>query len=341
MVWRFLFIVPLATVGMTLPSQAGIFTRKPKVDPAEHVAELVHTLRTDKDERHRVSAADELGSLDAKTYPIVQSALIEALMHDSSSSVRHESAQALGRVRPLSAQAAFALQQAVTSDNSTRVRLTARTALWEYHLAGFRGSGTPPTGPQTLEPPMATGQAQTGIPAPPRANTRPSVEPTTTSNITSQRTRMDAPLAIPQPLPKAQHSEPVIVPQAAPGAAPQAAPTTAPQATPSIAPQAAPATTQTTSPFAPQSTLPIAPPVAPAIAPRTAPITSPFSPRTTPPAALKLDPPEEARIKVTPVPHPAQTEETKIEALKPAPTPSATKPAAKKDDDGPLLNPPG
>ena len=61
----------------------------------------------------------------------------------------------MGKVRPLSSQAAYALEQAVANDVSTRVRLTARTALWQYHLAGFRGSNPPPAGPQTNEPPLA------------------------------------------------------------------------------------------------------------------------------------------------------------------------------------------
>src|SRR5207249_4128729 len=55
------------------------------------------------------------------------------------------------------------------------VRLTARTALWQYHLAGFRGSNPPPAGPQTNEPPLAQSGPR---PAPSAANRgRPAATP--------------------------------------------------------------------------------------------------------------------------------------------------------------------
>ncbi len=197
--WRYLIFVPLTTAFMTLPSQAGIFSRKPKVNPADQVVELVRTLHSDGDERRRSAAAGELGTLDAKTYPAIQPALIDALMKDPSSTVRHEAAQALGRVRPLSSQAAYALQQAVSGDSSTRVRLTARTSLWEYHLAGFRGSNPPPTSPQTPEPPPASALAKSPPPARPAAVTRSnalqSAEPPLAGSSPAPRVRIEAPPA--------------------------------------------------------------------------------------------------------------------------------------------------
>src|SRR5438132_3881761 len=133
MAWRLYILVPLAIACLTLPTQAGIlFNRKPKANPADQVGDMIRILRTDTDEHRRTTAAEELGKLDAKTYPAIQPALIEALMKDPSSNVRHESAQALGKVRPLSSQAAYALEQAVNNDMSTRVRMTARTSLWQY-----------------------------------------------------------------------------------------------------------------------------------------------------------------------------------------------------------------
>ena len=67
MTWRSCVLVPVALAWLSTSAQAGIlFNRAKKPDPAEQVADLVKTLRTDADERHRVAAADELSKVDAK-----------------------------------------------------------------------------------------------------------------------------------------------------------------------------------------------------------------------------------------------------------------------------------
>ncbi len=65
----------------------------------------------------------------------------------------------LAKLRPVSQQAGAAIEQA-THDDSVRVRLQARTLLWQYHLAGYHGGktpevGTPRTPVYTQEPPLA------------------------------------------------------------------------------------------------------------------------------------------------------------------------------------------
>src|SRR5205823_5547833 len=69
--------------------------------------------------------------------------------------VRAEAAGSLGKMRPISQQAGYALEQAQNNDGVMRVRLAARQALWQYHLVGYRGgkpaetpaanAGAPPT----------------------------------------------------------------------------------------------------------------------------------------------------------------------------------------------------
>src|SRR5262249_40089449 len=157
--------VPVLLASVCASAQAGIFSRTTKKpDPAEQVTELVKTIRADTDERHRMSAAEDLAKFDAKTYPTAALALIESTLKDPSSAVRYEAAQSLGKVRPISAQAAYALEYSLANDPSTRVRLAAKAGLWQYHVAGYRGNPVPP---QTTEPGLA-----------PPATSAPSSRPT-------------------------------------------------------------------------------------------------------------------------------------------------------------------
>ncbi|MFL5341475.1 MAG: HEAT repeat domain-containing protein [Gemmataceae bacterium] len=260
--WRQLILVPLATICLAGPTEAGIFSRRAKANPADQVPEIIRVLHSDTDEHHRVAAAEELGRLDAKTYPNIQPVLIEALMKDPSANVRHEAAQSLGKIRPLSSQTAYALEQSLANDSSTRVRVTARTALWQYHLAGYRNGNNPPTPPQTAEPPLA-GPAPTA-----RNRTAPATRP-------GVRETTEPPLATNQP--------PV----------------------------------SRTSP-----------------APRTLP--------TERMPAARIIPPTEPPMVLNPPPRPiVPAAEPKIDLPTPPAAPPKPTTPPKKDDDGPVLNPPG
>src|SRR5262249_40361948 len=78
-----------------------------------------------------------------KSYPEIMTGLIGALSRDSSASVRSEAAASLGKLRPISQQAGYALEQAQNNDGSLRVRMSARQALFQYHIVGYRSSGRP------------------------------------------------------------------------------------------------------------------------------------------------------------------------------------------------------
>jgi hypothetical protein len=126
----------------TSSSRAGIFSRKPKVNPSERVPELLTELKSSTEESQRSNAAEELRQFDPKSHPEIMSALIGALSKDASPAVRSEAAASLGKLRPISQQAGYALEQAQNNDGSLRVRLAARQALFQYHIVGYR-SGKP------------------------------------------------------------------------------------------------------------------------------------------------------------------------------------------------------
>jgi HEAT repeats len=153
-------LVLLVLTTWTASAPAGLFSKKSKPNPAEHVPALIATLRGDPEERKRVSAAEELRQYDPAMFPELIPTLAEAAQHDPKSGVRLEAIQSLAKLRPISQRAGQALEQA-THDDSMRVRLQARTLLWQYHMAGYKGGktpdiGGPPDSMHTEEPPLAT-----------------------------------------------------------------------------------------------------------------------------------------------------------------------------------------
>ena len=152
----------LVAAMIALPAEsifAGvIFNRHAKTNPAQRLQEVISTLQTDPSETKREAAAEELRQFDASTNAEIVPVLIQALQNDPKAGVRLEAAQSLGKIRPVSQQAGTALEQALAQDNSMRVRWQARTALWQYHLAGYRGRKVDPpvgAGTTTQEPPLA------------------------------------------------------------------------------------------------------------------------------------------------------------------------------------------
>jgi hypothetical protein len=143
MSWSRLVLVPLVLAALVSPASAGIFTRKTKPSPTERVPELLLQLQTSQDEVQRTAAAEELRQYEAKEFPKIIPALIDALNRDASPAVRAEAANSLGKLRPISQQAGYALEQSQNTDAAMRVRLAARQSLWQYHLVGYRGGNSP------------------------------------------------------------------------------------------------------------------------------------------------------------------------------------------------------
>lgn len=206
MTWRVILLAALGFAALAAPAPGqGIFKKKAtKPNPAERVNQLVMTLKTDQDEDKRESAAAELRQFDPKTYPEVIPVLIESLQNDPRPAVRMEAAQSLGRIRPISQQAGWALEQAASKDSSWRVRTQARTSLWYYKIFGYRSEGKPPED-----------DPQNPLPAPPKsgpAGPVPPVPKTSRPGITPGETA-PPPLAVPpgqpQPLPAGPKLEPV------------------------------------------------------------------------------------------------------------------------------------
>jgi HEAT repeats len=160
-----LFLIPLTVLALTAPAQAGIFRKSNKPNPAVHVPALLEVLKNGKDEKARATAASELRDYDAKSFPDILPALVDALNNDPSPIVRSEAAEAIGKIRPISPQAGFALEQAKANDKSVAVKLSARTALLQYRILGYFGGGKGEmAAAQTAEPPLATGSGARGTP---------------------------------------------------------------------------------------------------------------------------------------------------------------------------------
>ncbi len=169
------YALVLTTLAAVAPaSPAGIlFNRHPKPNPSERVPILIAEVKTGTPERKREAAAEELGKYDPNAFPEIVPILAEVAQQDASAAVRLEALKTLTHLRPVSQPAGWALEQAAEKDAAFRVRMQARTLLWQYHLAGYRtgGKGEPPLASgsgSSKEPPLAA-------PAPVRVN--PSGEP--------------------------------------------------------------------------------------------------------------------------------------------------------------------
>lgn len=151
------WIGPLLVAVFAAEGSGGIFKRTPKPDPAEHVPALIKTLKSDPDDRKRSNAADELRDYDPKTFPDMLPVLIEALENDSSTSVRMEVVNTIGKIRPVSQTSVYALEQAEKNDSAWRVRQEARNVLFKWLVVDGIHRGKPPENKsnQTEEPPLA------------------------------------------------------------------------------------------------------------------------------------------------------------------------------------------
>jgi hypothetical protein len=150
--WR-LSLVLITAGALALPAPAGLlFGKKTKPSPAERVPELIVIVKTDKDESKRAAAAEELRQYDPAAHPDIVPILIDVLMNDSKPSVRLEAAESLGKIRPVSQEAGWALEQAQEKDASWRVRARARYVLMTYHWAGYHADPKMKDGPMIVNP---------------------------------------------------------------------------------------------------------------------------------------------------------------------------------------------
>jgi len=161
---RYLYLILLVVPALALPAQGGIFSKRTASTPDKRVPELLHIVKADADEGKRAAAAAELREYDAKKFPDMMLVLVDVLQNDTKPSVRREAAISLGRLRPISAAAGQALQQAAAKDPSLRVRVQAWSSLKIYQLNGFNGrmkDPPPPTTPQPAAAKLAPGTPKT------------------------------------------------------------------------------------------------------------------------------------------------------------------------------------
>jgi HEAT repeat protein len=188
-------LVAVLLLSLAGPASAGLIfgKRKPKPSPAERVPELINIVKSDGDENKRQNAVEELRQYDPSAFAAIVPALIEALLTDKKPAVRAEAAQSLGKLRPISQEAGQALEEALHGDSSMRVRLQARSALLQYHWAGYHGGkDVPPVEPALKDPPSTPPAVSTSARPPTRI--MPQAVPVP---LPQQPTTREPPLAAP------------------------------------------------------------------------------------------------------------------------------------------------
>ncbi len=137
--WSRIASMILLAATTPLSVQAGLFFNKSeKAAGADRVSVLITTLKSDPSDSKRSSAAEALRRFDPSANPQIVPALVESAMSDPKAGVRLEALQSLSRLRPVSQQAGWALEQAAGNDSSMINRMRVRTMLWQYHLSGYR-----------------------------------------------------------------------------------------------------------------------------------------------------------------------------------------------------------
>lgn len=203
--------VLLLTAAAVSTVQAGPlfpWRKVEKPDPKVRVPALIATLKDDRDEYKRSSAASELRNYDVAQFPEIIPSLVAALLTDARPGVRIDAAQSLGRIRPVSQAAGEALEQALEKDSSMRVRLQARSLLLQYHWAGYRSAKKTDVPPLTTAPPAT--ERRPGISGLflPAIRTTPAVKPTPTPGATTG----EPPLATPDSPPPVKTTPGTVTP---------------------------------------------------------------------------------------------------------------------------------
>jgi hypothetical protein len=275
--------MPTAAQAIDFPNFGlGLFKRKQKEEPvAPPTQHYVATLQSDPDEQKRIAAASGLIGADPRVDAAVIPTLISSLQRDPSPLVRSQAAEVIGKLKPIYLHAGLALQTAAQNDPAESVRKSAKSALWEYHLAGYRpAQGIGSRKEQTAEPPIANPAPGVTVTARPQ----PAAPVGTTSSVFRPIS-----VGLGKGASFQQTVEPPIatVPTApAPVSAPVARPTPAPVVTPAPTPASAPAPASTL-PMPTIPGLPTAMPAAPAPATPANPTAAPsLVPSLTPPPVL-------------------------------------------------------
>src|SRR5262245_42244812 len=73
-------LVPACVPAASADGIFGLFGKKTRTNPADHVPELIATLKADQDDRKRAHAASALGTIDANAHPEIVPALADALV---------------------------------------------------------------------------------------------------------------------------------------------------------------------------------------------------------------------------------------------------------------------
>src|SRR5262249_31834671 len=195
---KFLWIILLAVLpNWTTPARAQSSERKQKVDPVQRVSELMVTVKTDKDERKRARAAEQLGAFDGKLFPEIVPILADVAETDAKQSVRLDAVSSLAGIRPISATAGMALEKAAASDASWKVRWHAKTALVKYRFAGYSQAKFEPKATKQTEPINSAAV----LSPPPQANSPPVRKLTSPALFPVANSKTEAPSALPRPLP--------------------------------------------------------------------------------------------------------------------------------------------
>ena len=152
-----LILVALLPGWLTAGPIMDLFLRKPKVDPAIRVPALISLVLNDKDERTRAAALDELAIFDPKQFTEIYPTLIQAVQNDAAMNVRLTAVNAFGKLRPISQDVGYALEQVEYNDASPKVKTAATAVLRTYKVLGYNAGRTiDPKSDQTEEPPLAS-----------------------------------------------------------------------------------------------------------------------------------------------------------------------------------------
>jgi len=153
-----------ATPAMAFDLGLGLFKKKPvgpsatpaKSDTSTKVKQLVATLISDTDIDRRKGAAEALRTHDPRNNPDIIPALVDSLQKDPSATVRALVAESIGMYKSVHQSAAVALEASEKNDPDAAVREASKSALWQYHLSGYKPSAVA-TGnsSQSNEPPLA------------------------------------------------------------------------------------------------------------------------------------------------------------------------------------------
>src|SRR5437899_6974151 len=113
MKWTTPLVVIVAFAGLGASAPPGIFSKKaPKADPVQRVPELLYTVKMEPQEAKRIAAASELRQYDSKMFPDIVPILVDVVHNDKLPAVRQEAISSLGKIRPVSAMAGEAIEEA-------------------------------------------------------------------------------------------------------------------------------------------------------------------------------------------------------------------------------------